>query len=103
MEDGRRERRQSTLHRIVSGSSGAGKQMNADDESTITELLMQWAYGHPAKDEPFLFFMGEALTPIEFFEEVRERTDRGESFLRFISEQGGRSRTDPANFIRRAI
>jgi hypothetical protein len=77
--------------------------LDEEEEAEVLDELNQWVNTHPHKDEPFLFFMGHSLTPVQFFREVQEHTSFGMFFLRFLSDQSKRFREHPRNAIRRAV
>ena len=71
------------------------------DEEQEKEILAEpneWVNTHPKRDEPFLFFMGRTLTPVEFFNEVETKTEFGVSFVRFVAEQSKRFEERPTHY-----
>jgi len=77
--------------------------LDEEEEGEVVAELKDWVNTHPSKDAPFLFFMGRSLTPVEFFNEVEERTEFGLSFLRFLADQSKRFDERPRDAIRRAV
>jgi hypothetical protein len=77
--------------------------LDEEEEAEVRDDLNQWVNTHPRPDEPFLFFMGRSLTPVEFFREVEEKTSFGISFLRFLAEQSKEADERPRDAIRRAV
>jgi hypothetical protein len=86
--------------------------MDEYQREQVLSLLEIWAHGHPDRNKPIMFFMREpssdkqtppSLTPDQFYENVREGTDLGESFLRFLARQSRRLDIRPTTFLERAI
>jgi hypothetical protein len=81
----------------------ASTNLDEEEEAEVLDELNQWVNTHPHKDEPFLFFMGHSLTPVQFFREVQEHTNFGMFFLRLMSDQSKRFGEHPRDAIRRAV
>ena len=77
--------------------------LDEDEEAEVIRELRDWLNSTPKEDEPFLFFMGHSLTPVEFFNQVERRTGFGLTFLRFLAEQSHNSQQRPRDIIRRAV
>jgi hypothetical protein len=89
------------------GGDGDGAEpsspLDEEEEAAVFEELRAWVNTHPKPDEPFLFFMGRSLTPVEFSREAEEKSDFGVSFLQFLSDQSKRFDERPRDAIRRAV
>jgi hypothetical protein len=77
--------------------------LDEEEEAEVIDELNHWMNTHPRKDEPFLFFMGRSLTPVDFFHEIEEKTNFGASFLRFLAVQSRRFDERPRDAVRRAV
>jgi hypothetical protein len=78
-------------------------EMNRRDYEEMIDALETWAAAHPKQKEPFLILMGQSLTPAQFLEEIRNRTELGSFFINYVQEHSVRSSTPPKTFIHRAI
>ena len=66
-------------------------RMDEIERKAALEMLKQWAFGHPRKDRPFLVYMGQSLTPIEYFTKVQEDEDFRYDLLRLLADQAERT------------
>lgn len=96
----RTERKESSVQEDAVPES---TNLDEEEEKEVLEELNQWVNTHPYPNEPFLFFMGNSLTPVRFLHEVEDKTSFGISFLRFLSDQSKRFDERPRDAIRRAV
>lgn len=87
----------------TAGALSPATDLDEEEELEVFEELAAWVNTHPAKDQPFLFFMGRSLTPVEFENELTGKTELGVFYLRFLSSQSRRFGERPRDAIRRAV
>jgi hypothetical protein len=89
-------------HRAERNLDDATLRMGEEELEKVVLELRLWSNTHPAPTEPFLFFMGRTLTPVEFFAEVEKQSQIGVVFLNILVEESERSGKRPRDFIAKA-
>jgi hypothetical protein len=78
-------------------------KIDPNDERQVMSALREWAYGHPAKDRPMLAYMGQSLTPLEYYEKVEKDGDFRSKLFELLVAQAHRTGERPQELVIRAI
>jgi len=72
-----------------------------EEMNPVIKAMETWAFGHPAKDLPFMVVQGKAFTPVSFYDAVKERSDLAEPFLDYLFQEAQEQDEPPGTLIDR--